>query len=121
MASFDQWIAFVLLTFVAVRMALASREVPSTEPLRDPSRGWALVTLSTATSIDALAVGLGLAALGIDVWYPSVIIGCVTMLVSMFAIAGGRRARRSLGSRAQIVGAVVLLIIAFKVVFSHKV
>jgi putative Mn2+ efflux pump MntP len=64
---------------------------------------------------------LGLAALGIEVWYPSVIIGCVTMLVSMFAIAGGRRARRSLGSHAQILGAVVLLIIALKVVIVHGV
>jgi putative Mn2+ efflux pump MntP len=119
-ASFDHLIAFALLTFVAVRMILASREVPSIEPPSDPSRGWTLVKLSTATSVDALAVGLGLAAMGIDVWYPSVIIGFVSMLVSMFAIAGGRRARRSLGSRAQIVGAIVLLIIALKVVILHK-
>ena len=118
-ASFDHWIAFALLTFVAVRMFLASRKVPSTEPSSDPSRGWTLVTLSTATSIDALAVGLGLATLGIEVWYPSVIIGGVTMLISIFAIAGGKRARRSLGSHAQLLGAAVLLIIALKVVISH--
>lgn len=114
-ASFDHWIAFALLTFVAVRMIRASREVPSPKPSNDPSRGWTLVTLSTATSIDALAVGLGLAALGIDVWYPSVIIGSVTMIVSMFAVAGGKRVRRSLGSLAQIIGAVVLLLIALRV------
>jgi putative Mn2+ efflux pump MntP len=120
-ASFDHWIASALLAFVAVRMILASRETPSTEPAGDPSRGWTLVTLSTATSIDALAVGLGLAALGINVWYPSVIIGLVTMIVSLLAIAGGKRARRSLGSHAQIIGAVVLLIIALKVVLSHHV
>ena len=120
-SSFDRWIAFALLAFVAIRMILASRETPSTEPSSDPSRGWTLITLSTATSIDALAVGLGLAALGIDVWYPSVIIGFVTMIVSMLAIAGGKRARRSLGSHAQIVGAIVLLAIALKVVVSHGV
>jgi putative Mn2+ efflux pump MntP len=119
-ASFDHWIAFALLTFVAIRMILGSRETPSTDPTNDPSRGWSLVTLSTATSIDALAVGLGLAAIGIEVWYPSVIIGFVTLLVSVLAIAGGRRAHRSLGSHAQILGAVVLLIIAVKVLFSHS-
>ena len=118
-ASFDHWIAFALLSFVAIRMILASREVPSTDHSRDPSRGWTLVTLSTATSIDALAVGLGLATLGIDVWYPSVIIGCVTMIVSTIGIVGGQRASRALGSRAQVVGGVVLLVIAFTVVFSH--
>jgi putative Mn2+ efflux pump MntP len=120
-ASFDHWIAFALLTFVAVRMMIASRGTPSTEPSSDPSRGWTLVTLSTATSIDALAVGLGLAALGIDVWYPSVIIGLVTMLVSVLAILGGRRASRSLGSHAQVLGALVLLIIALKTVISPEV
>jgi manganese efflux pump family protein len=117
--SFDHWIAAALLTFVAIRMILASRETPSREASTDPTRGWSLVTLSTATSIDALAVGLGLAALGIDVWYPSVIIGFVTLLVSIVAIAGGRRAQRSLGSHAQVLGGVVLLIIALKVLFSH--
>jgi manganese efflux pump family protein len=118
-ASFDHWIAFGLLTFVAVRMILGSRETPSTEPSKDPSRGWTLVTLSTATSIDALAVGLGLAALGIEVWYPSVVIGSITLIVSVLAIMGGRRAQRSLGSHAQVLGAAVLLIIAVKVLFSH--
>jgi putative Mn2+ efflux pump MntP len=117
--SVDHWIAFGLLTFVALRMLKASRESPKEGPSGDPSRGWSLVTLSTATSIDALAVGLGLAALGIEVWYPSVIIGCITLVVSVVAIIGGRRAERSLGSYAQVVGAVVLLGIALKVLVAH--
>jgi manganese efflux pump family protein len=117
--SFDHWIAFGLLMFVAVRMLKASGQSPDADPSVDPSRGWPLVTLSTATSIDALAVGLGLAALGTEVWYPSVIIGCITLLVSVVAIIGGRRAKRSLGSHAQVVGAVVLLGIALKVLIAH--
>ena len=118
-ASFDRWLAFALLGFVAVRMILASRKGVQKDSPGDPSRGWMLVTLSTATSIDALAVGLGLAALGVVIWYPSVIIGCVTMIVSVVAIAGGQRASRALGSRAQIIGGIVLLVIAFTVVFFH--
>ena len=78
-----------------------------------------LVTLSTATSIDALAVGFGLAALGTSVWYPSALIGGITMVVSTVAIVGGKWATTALGARAQIVGAVVLLVIALRIVISH--
>jgi len=118
-AAFDHWIAFGLLMSVAIRMVLASRRGIETESTEDPTRGWMLVTLSTATSIDALAVGLGLATLGTSVWYPSAIIGFVTMIVSTAAIVSGKRATAVLGARAQIVGAAVLLIIALKIVISH--
>jgi putative Mn2+ efflux pump MntP len=121
-ADYDHWIAFALLLLVAARMIWEShRSEKDSRKRTDITKGIALLTLSVATSIDALAVGLGLAALGIDVWYPSVIIGFVTMIVSTFAVARGKRVRSSLGSRAQIVGAIVLLFIALKVLSSHGV
>jgi len=43
----------------------------------DPTRGWTLVALSFATSIDALAVGLSLAMLRVSIWIPSLVIGLV--------------------------------------------
>lgn len=74
------------------------------------------MTLATATSIDALAVGLGLAALRISVWYPSVVIGLITMVLSVLAIFVGQRAGSRVGPRAQIVGGIVLLLIALRIV-----
>ena len=44
----------------------------------DPTRGIALLTLSVATSLDALAVGVSMALWGVSVWMPSVVIGMVT-------------------------------------------
>ena len=47
--------------------------------------------LSIATSIDALAVGLSMAVLNMDVWYPAIVIGLVAGGMSVLAIAGGNR------------------------------
>ncbi len=118
-APVDHWVAFGLLAFVGVRMMKAARSHSSVEEFTDPSRGWMLVTLATATSIDALAVGLGLAALRVSVWYPSVIIGLVTMVMSTLAIFGGRRAGRWLGARAQFAGGLALIAIGVRIVFAH--
>ncbi|RMF42991.1 MAG: manganese efflux pump, partial [Deltaproteobacteria bacterium] len=66
----DHWIAFGLLLFIGGRMireAIAGEEERSET---DPTRGWSLVLLSVATSIDALAVGLTLAMLGVSIWFP---------------------------------------------------
>ena len=115
-ASSDHWIAAGLLAFVAVRMIRSANAPPGAQEVNDPSRGWTLVTLSTATSIDALAVGLGLAALRISVWYPSVVIGLITLVLSTLAILLGQRAGSKLGKRGQIVGGIVLLLIALKII-----
>ena len=118
-ASFGHWIAAGLLSFVAVRMIRSATHSPHDRGVRDPSRGWSLVTLSTATSIDALIVGLGLAALQISVWYPGVIIGLVTMALSILAMLVGERAGKKLGRRGQTVGGIVLLLVALKILLSH--
>ena len=118
-ARFDHWIAAGLLAFVAVRMIRSANEPPDTRAATDPSRGWTLVTLSTATSIDALAVGLGLAALRISVWYPSIVIGLITLVLSTLAILLGQRAGSQLGKRGQIIGGIVLLLVALKIIVAH--
>ena len=118
-ASYDRWIAAGLLAFVAVRMIRSAYGPPDRRGSNDPSRGWTLVTLSTATSIDALAVGLGLATLRISVWYPSVVIGLITLALSTLAILLGERLGSHFGKRGQIVGGVVLLLIAIRIMFEH--
>lgn len=118
-ARFDHWIAFVLLGFVAGRMICAAFDTAETPQSADPSRGLTLVMLAVATSIDALAVGLSLAMLNVGVWYPSVVIGVVTMAVCLTAIFVGCRVGAWLGRRAQLLGGVVLLIIAARILITH--
>ena len=86
----DHWVAAALLGIVAARMLRAGLGHEATRLPDDPSRGLALVALSVAVSVDALAVGLSLAMLRVAVWIPAAIIGAVTGAVSFAGIRLGR-------------------------------
>ncbi len=116
---FDHWIAFVLLLYVAARMIRASFVSTHAEISGDPSRGLTLMALAVVTSIDALAAGLSLAILGTDIWWPSLVIGMVTGAVSLLAIRLGRRLNTIIGKRADLVGGLLLVFLAFHVLLSH--
>jgi putative Mn2+ efflux pump MntP len=118
-SSFDHWIALALLAFVAVRMIRAGLNPAKVEEAGDPTRGVILVLLSIATSMDALAVGLSMAMLRVPVWYPSAVSGIVTGAMCMFAILIGARVGPWVGKRAQVVGGIILLAIAARILVSH--
>ena len=66
-APVDHWIAFGLLAFIGGKMIYEALKHDDEEADRcDPTKGWRLVMLSVATSIDALAVGLSMALLGVE-------------------------------------------------------
>jgi putative Mn2+ efflux pump MntP len=112
-----RWIAFGLLVFIGGRMVLSgARSNESGGGVGpDPSRGWTLVGLSVATSIDALAIGVSLAMLGVGIWQPSVIIGVVTGAMSLVGIVLGDRAGRRWGPVVEIFGGMLLILIGLKV------
>jgi putative Mn2+ efflux pump MntP len=114
----DHWIAFGLLALVGGRMIRAGMEHDQ-RYRADPSRGMTLVTLCIATSIDAFAVGLSLAMLHVNIWYPSAVIGVVTAGLSLMAVRLGDRLGAALGRRMEIVGGVILVLIGLRIVLSH--
>lgn len=117
--SVDHWVAFGLLTIVGIRMFRSAFRPRAFGPQQDPSRGLMLLTLSTAVSVDALAVGLSLGMLQIDVWVPSVIIGVVAAAMSLVGVLVGNRLHARYGRIAEAVGGVVLVLIAVKIVADH--
>jgi putative Mn2+ efflux pump MntP len=117
--SFDHWVAFVLLGVVGIRMIRSSRNPNQPAQQDDPSRGIPLLTLSTAVSIDALAVGLSLAMLQISIWTPSAIIGLVTGAATVVGITLGARLHSRLGRIAELIGGIILILIAIRIVFIH--
>ncbi|SDU42622.1 manganese efflux pump MntP [Desulfobacula phenolica] len=117
--TFDHWIAFFLLAFVGIRMIREGMDKSSEIHKNDPSRGMTMVMLSVATSIDALAIGLSLAMLDVDIWYPSVMIGVITAGMSFVAIKIGTKLGVMFGKRMEIFGGIVLLFIGSRVLFSH--
>lgn len=118
-AAVDHWVAFALLAFVGVRMIRSGMDPEAEIHDSDPTRGFTLVLLSVATSIDALAVGLGLAMLGVTIWYPVVVIGVVTAFLSLLASRLGSRLGLRFGKIMEIIGGDVLILIGVRVVISH--
>ncbi|NIQ93518.1 MAG: manganese efflux pump [Desulfuromonadales bacterium] len=120
-SAYDHWVAFALLAFVGGNMI---REAQKDEPERevtDPSRGLTLVMLSLATSIDALAVGLSLAVIGVDIAVPVLVIGLVAGIMTVIGLFLGRRIGAMWGKRVEILGGLVLLGIGLKIVWEHTV
>jgi manganese efflux pump family protein len=118
-AAFDHWIAFGLLVFIAIRMIHSALVHEVSESRRDPSKGLHLIALSVATSIDALAVGLTLGFLDINIWWPSLAIGMITGSVCVLAVIMGARLHVRFGRTAEIMGGVVLIAIALRILWTH--
>jgi manganese efflux pump family protein len=114
---YDHWVAFALLTYVGGRMLWEAHGERKAENQRDPTRGLMLVTLSIATSLDALAVGMSMAFLGVSIWIPSVVIGIVTATLSAIGIAFGGRIGPRWGRWAESAGGTVLILMGLKVLF----
>ena len=118
-ASVDHWVAFVLLAIVGGRMIQSGLKAEPDSGAGDPSKGWSLVMLSIATSIDALAVGFSLAMIDVDIWMPAVMIGVVTGLMSVAGLRLGTRLGARFGHRMEIVGGAILIFVGAKIVFDH--
>lgn len=118
---FGSWIACALLAYIGIRMIRSGLQPGADDGRRptDPSKGWTLVALSLATSIDALAVGVSLAMVGVAIWQPSVIIGLVTAAISLIGIAIGDRVGHWWGSRVEIVGGVLLIAIGLRILLEN--
>ena len=75
----------------------------------DPTRGWSLVVLSVATSLDALAVGVSIGLRGHGIFLASIIIGLVAAGMVLLGMAIGKRIGQKLGRWAEVAGGAVLV------------
>ena len=115
----DHWVAFGLLFVIGTRMIWESFRDDSGAPAKDPTRGWTLLVLAVATSIDALAVGLSLAFLKTSIWYPAVVIGIVAAILSAIGALFGCRLGHRFGVWAERAGGLVLIGIGVKILVEH--
>ena len=117
-SAYDHWVAFGLLAFVGIKMLRDARGHRQPESRTDPTRGLMLVTLSVATSIDALAVGLSMAFMHVSIWIPSVVIGLVAAALSAVGIGLGSRLGPRCGRWAEALGGCLLLLIGTRILLS---
>jgi manganese efflux pump family protein len=118
-APVDHWIAFGLLAVIGGKMIYEALTDDEETRRGDPTKGWSLVLLSVATSIDALAVGLSLALLDVSIWWPAVVIGLVAGAFTTVGMQLGKRFGALLGRRMEVVGGIVLIAIGVKILVEH--
>jgi len=115
----DHWVAFGLLAFVGLRMMRSGLSKEEEEISKDPSRGWTMVMLSVAVSVDALAVGLSLAFLKVNIWTAALIIGLVTGALSLMGLWMGNGVGGRFGKPVEVFGGLILIGIGARIVVSH--
>jgi putative Mn2+ efflux pump MntP len=78
-----------------------------------------MLIMAIATSIDALAVGISMAFLHVNIWISVAVIGIVTFAISAAGVYLGASFGSRLGSKAGIIGGVILIAIGIKIVVEH--
>lgn len=116
---FDHWIAFGLLFLVGIRMIWEAYRSDSCQSSRGTLTLGFLLTLSVATSIDALAVGLGLGVMNESILLPAIIIGVVTFMMSLTGGIVGKQFSGFLGRRVEVFGGILLIAIGLKILVQH--
>lgn len=121
--SWDHWIAFTLLTLLGLRMVRAgTRGGDRKDEGDDPPRRhgfWALAATGFATSIDAMAVGVGLAFLDVNILAVAATVGLTTLVMVTAGIMLGRLLGTMAGRRAEAGGGLLLIAIGAFILFEH--
>ncbi|MFW5982621.1 MAG: manganese efflux pump MntP family protein [Candidatus Brocadiia bacterium] len=116
----DHWVVFGVLGFIGGKMITdALFGVETGERPGGASGSMRLFFLAVATSVDALAIGITVAMLGVDIWAPAVIIGLITTFLCAGGVQLGYRAGNRWGRPAEILGGIILVGLGVKILFEH--
>lgn len=119
--SYDHWIIFGLLAYLGINMIRNSKKAAEEEAnIICQLVTWReIVVLAFATSLDALAIGLTLAFMNINIWGASSLIGVVAFIISLVGVFLGQQLKKILGGREEILGGAVLILIGLKILLQH--
>lgn len=119
--SWDHWIAFVLLLVLGLRMVVGAFQNADAPEMSKPARHgfWLLVATGFATSIDAMAVGVGLAFLDVNITVVALSIGFATFAMVTVGVMVGRLLGHITGRWAEAVGGLVLIAIGSLILYEH--
>lgn len=113
------YIGFILLTVISVKMFVES--VKKTDeyfaPECDPSRGWSLIAVSVATSMDSMGVGLSLAITKAALLSRCILIGVLAALLSFIAVKVGGKLSEAWGPVVTRLGACLLFWVGVRLLY----
>jgi putative Mn2+ efflux pump MntP len=118
----DHWIAFGLLTVVGGKMiweATRSRDHLEEDAVSKRSNRWTLIATAVGTSIDAAAVGVGLAFLGANIWVIAASIGFTTFVCTTIGMLIGKSVGQHFGKMAELFGGIALVGLGVMILLQH--
>jgi manganese efflux pump family protein len=118
-SSIDHWFAFGILAFIGLKMILQSFKNTEERKNVDIRKTTILLSLSVATSIDALITGISFGFIRVNILEAAVIITLITFLVSIFGAKLGEKTTFLPARWAERLGGLVLIGIGVKIVFEH--
>lgn len=119
-SAWDHWIAFVLLCGLGMQMIHAGLAEPVPAAKRPRSHSfWILMLTAFGTSIDAMAVGVGLAFIDVNIVSTAAAIGLATLIMVTAGVMLGRVLGDIAGRRAEIIGGIILIGIGSLVLYDH--
>ncbi|MDD4600057.1 putative manganese efflux pump MntP [bioreactor metagenome] len=110
--------AVVLVGLGAYMIKQSLSEADPTEVKKHPLKGMTLIMLATSVSIDALAAGFSLGMMDVDLLKLSVILGVVIFMIATIGLGLGRRMGRYIGTRSEIVGGSVLVLLGAHILYT---
>ena len=120
----DHWIAFLLLGGIGLHMLREARGGDEVHVTRSETSGDAfgvktMLPLAVATSVDAMAVGLTLAFLGVSILPAAALIGLTTFLLSCVGVLVGQAFGGRYHAVAECIGGITLILMGLKILGEH--
>lgn len=116
----DHWIVFILLSIIGGKMIWESFDCEQVDIDTDsPVAFKKMIPLALATSIDALAVGVGFAFLKVDIVPAVTFIGIITFILSMVGVKIGNVFGTKFQAKAELAGGIILILMGIKILFEH--
>ena len=119
--AWDHWIAFGLLGILGLHMIYKAATADEAHKKEMIARnGLLAMTLAgLATSIDAMAVGVGLAFVDVNIFLVALVIGLCTLGMVTLGVMAGRALGSLLGRRAEMAGGIVLIMVGATILYDH--
>ncbi|MGK7939284.1 MAG: manganese efflux pump MntP family protein [Crocosphaera sp.] len=115
MTNIDHWIAFILLLGIGSKMIYEAYNNLEEDDKFNPLETYTLFALALATSIDALAAGLGLSLLKTSILFPCTIIGLITFFLSFIGVFIGHKFGSIFNKKIEVLGGLSLIFIGSKI------
>lgn len=118
--NWDHWIAFTLLLVLGLHMIYNGFKHEEAEVEKPNQHSFLILAVTAfATSIDALAVGVGLAFVDVNILVAATAIGVATTVMVTLGVMLGRVLGTVVGKRAEIIGGIVLMLVGATILYEH--